>query len=291
MPKFRWGILIPSLIGGFLILGIIRDVTKTYWERRSVERRINRVAEEAAKFLPYKEREAMIAALEGLKREEINPAKTPVEIAEDRLSVTVRGHSQTAAWFAWAVGRPVLYFSAEATVRIALEGGGPVGAVPLKDVLFAVRASEFLTPGAFVALTPAAAGDEAAAQLYAHGLEASDAILAAGDVVRVTPFPEATRAEIARRIAAERGANAVTIKPDSGRLPRVAVVSVAPGSDTGTVVGFAAFFIVTDQENDGKVRGSLMRILLDPDPAAPGPRPGATPRDMGLRRAGQVKVL
>lgn len=279
--RIRWAPIIMGIVCVSIAVAMVRDVWATYSDRRALENRVAAVAREAARHLPYDIPGAMRTVTEGLEG-------AGVEVAPDGTSITVRASESTYAWFAWLFGKPRLYFKAEETVRIALEGGGPVGALPSGEVLLAIGRRDDLLPGIFVALTPARPGALDPLWIYAYDIEAGDDLVAVGDVVSLRPLSEETAAK-ARALAesdpdVERG----MVRPDSPRLPRVAVVDVA--GETGTVVGFAAFLLAAD-EGDGKIRGSLREVLLEADPGAPGPRPGFTPRDFGLRRAGQVRIL
>lgn len=292
VPKFRWGVLVPAVLGTLIVLALIRDVWTTYSSRRSIEKRVDAVARDAAQDLPYKINEAMTAALEGLRAAGIEPRADAVEIAPDGTSITVRGYDESTAWFAWLFGVPRLHFAATSTVRIEIEGGGPVGAIPRADVLLALGPSEGLRAGDFLAVRPGGAAPPIAGYVYAYRIEADGDPIAVGDVVRLAPHDAAALArEAGWRLEAEPRVNPASISPASPRLPRVAVVDPDASGETGTVVGFAAFLIADEQVDDGKVRGSLLRILLPEDPQAPGARPGANPRDFGLRRAGKVRVL
>ncbi|MEK8023620.1 MAG: hypothetical protein AAB229_07410 [Candidatus Hydrogenedentota bacterium] len=139
--------LIGGGLGVLLLAGLFFDVWQSYARRKNLEFEVADVAGIAAKYLPFRPREARQAAIVELEKRGLPVSDGSVTVAPDGYSLEIYVNAEATAYFAWIVGNPKMQFQAKKSVSVELDGGGPVEEYPALECGFAIKGYEGFSVG------------------------------------------------------------------------------------------------------------------------------------------------
>lgn len=152
------------LLGGgllFVVLaGLFFDVWQSYARRKNLEYQVREVAGEAAKYLPFRPREAVQAGILELQKRGLPADQSNINVSPDGYGLEVSVSAEATAWFAWIVGYSKIPYQAKQDVVVELAGGGPVEDYPAAQCALAIVGYSDFSIGQNVVIS--ASGDSAA---------------------------------------------------------------------------------------------------------------------------------
>lgn len=189
MKNFRFSWFIGGGLVLLLLVGLFFDVWRSYAVRKSLEIDVRRVAEDCAKYLPFRPKEAVEYGVAALNQRGIKVDPGAVSVSQDGYSVKVSVISDVAAYFAWIVGSPRLRFAAQTEAEVELVGAGPVESVPADGIALVVLRYEDFRLRSLVGLSPSGDTNVPDYAMKAWRISGSGTIRV-GDTVTLAPIQD-----------------------------------------------------------------------------------------------------
>ncbi len=283
-----------SLVGLLGFVALVVDVGFLYAERAKAMNASEAATTAGVQFLPYDSEQARATALDYAARNGVSADRVTVTISLDNTRIDVAVKTEAPLFFARVFGLNTVEVRGKAAAQVgavrSLRGAEPLG---VEQQNFVYGATYYLKnspgyggsyKGNFGALALGGRGASTYRDNLEHGYSGE---LKLGDVVESEPgnMSGPTSQGLGALLDADPAGTYEHHDPDSPRIIKVPVVrwDGGEGRRTGTVVGFAAFWLesVGGEGRENYVTGRFMQLLTSNEDGGVGSGDDST-YDFGL---------